>query len=114
MTLPLTENFRAKVISRSIALALGGLGAASLWMAATSLWGGLSKYSLFLLIFAIPFFVLSYLSFRDTYLMWTGPSVSAMNYLAWIAATILLIVSITLLNNLSAFFWKQEDRKSVV
>ncbi len=107
MTLPLTENFRAKVISRGIAFALLSLGTISLWMAGTSLFGSVSGKSLFLLIFAVPFFIFSYFSLRDAYLMWTGPSVSAMNHLAWIVAILVDIISSVLLNDLFGSLDKQ-------
>lgn len=107
MTLPLTENFRAKVISRGIVFALLSLGTISFWMAGTSLFGSVSGKSLFLLFFAVPFFIFSYFCLRDAYLMWTGPSVSAMNHLAWIVAILVFIVSGVLLNDLFGSLDKQ-------
>ncbi len=107
MTMPLTESFRVTVISRGIAFVLLGLGAISFWMAGTSLFGSVSSKSLFLVIFAVPFFIFSYFSLRDAYLMWTGPSVSAMNHLAWIVAILVFIISGVLLNDLFGSLDKQ-------
>jgi len=46
-------------------------------------------------------------SLRDAYLMWTGPSVSAMNHMAWIVAILVDIISSVLLNDLFGSLDKQ-------
>ena len=107
MTLPLTENFRVKVISRGIAFVLLVWGTNLFWMAGTSLFGSLSSKSLFLLIFAVPFFIFSYFSLRGAYLMWTGQSVSAMNHLVCIVAVLVDIISVVLLDDLFGSLDKQ-------